>query len=963
MLMFSFPVNLQAKQDTKLKLSEKFKLNNTASYNESDVLGDGRTGEKPSYSALLSEYKEHGYQLAIGAEIVLDSRLAKAHAKGNAHLLTEIAGRENALVWDEDVDFFEWIIEVPQDGLYEILVEYYPLGGSGNPIQRQVMVDGNIPFEEAESIYFYRVWTDKEEPKVNNIGDEVRPGQEEEKIWKTVALTDHQGMYTDPFLFYLTKGVHSLRLIFTEEPMAIGDIIIKAPAAVPSYREVSDYYKQQGYTSTVQTVRFEAETNAVGKNDPTIRRESDGDPMTYPASSTYRKLNMIGGWRWRKGNMSITWKFSAPEAGLYKIGMRVGQWYQDGMPVFRQIAIDGKVPFSELKEYKFTYERGWQTKVLSDSGGEPYLFYLEEGEHELSMTVKMGPLVEVIESNKDDMLLLSEVIRRIIMLTGSEPDMNYEYELDKKIPDLLDNLKKLSLSMEAKVKTLNKISDGSPAMANNFLMIRDQLNKMVRNPDTIPMKLNDLNSALNNLGTWSLGLQDHPLAIDYFLAGPPDEKWENKQSNLFQKIKATWQNFINSFTKDYDSVGSIYANQIETNKVIDVWIARGKEWAEVIKEMADENFTPKTGIGVDINVLPGGAGAVDALMLSICSGKAPDAALGITSEYPVEYAIRGALADMTQFDDFDKVQKRFLPQIMIPYQYNGGVYALPETMLFKAMFYRKDILDELGIVLPDTWEDLYQHVLPVLYQHGMEFYSDRDLSTFLFQLGGEYYKDGGRTTALDTPKGYQAFRELTELFSIYNMPVNANFFNRIRQGTIPIGIGDYYTYVQLSVAAPELVGRWDIAPLPGHITEEGVINRSTGGIVEHADIILSHSIKKYDSWEFLKWWTSDDIQTKFGIEMESLMGVQARWNTANVNAFTKMPWNKQDLNVIKEQWKWANAVPVVLGGYFTSRHTENAWNRVVIGGMNVRDSLEMAIKDINRELRNKQVEYGFVNVP
>lgn len=98
---------------------------------------------------------------------------------------------------------------------------------------------------------------------------------------------------------------------------------------------------------------------------------------------------------------------------------------------------------------------------------------------------------------------------------------------------------------------------------------------------------------------------------------------------------------------------------------------------------------------------------------------------------------------------------------------------------------------------------------------------------------------------------------------------------------------------------------------------------------------------------------------KFGRELEALMGVQARWNTANIYAFTKLPWNKQHLKVIQEQWEWATEMPVVLGGYFTGRHTSNAWNRVVLGEMNVRDSLELAIKDINRELISKQVEYGF----
>jgi len=48
----------------------------------------------------------------------------------------------------------------------------------------------------------------------------------------------------------------------------------------------------------------------------------------------------------------------------------------------------------------------------------------------------------------------------------------------------------------------------------------------------------------------------------------------------------------------------------------------------------------------------------------------------------------------------------------------------------------------------------------------------------------------------------------------------------------------------------------------------------------------------------------------------------------------------------------------VLGGYFTSRHLNNAWNSVIIDGEPVRDAMEKAVEDINRELRMKQEEYG-----
>ena len=61
-----------------------------------------------------------------------------------------------------------------------------------------------------------------------------------------------------------------------------------------------------------------------------------------------------------------------------------------------------------------------------------------------------------------------------------------------------------------------------------------------------------------------------------------------------------------------------------------------------------------------------------------------------------------------------------------------------------------------------------------------------------------------------------------------------------------------------------------------------------------------------------------------------------------------------------EQWDWFQERPVVLGGYFTPRHVDNAWNEVVLQGKNERESLEAAVRAINRELRKKQEEFGII---
>ena len=209
------------------------------------------------------------------------------------------------------------------------------------------------------------------------------------------------------------------------------------------------------------------------------------------------------------------------------------------------------------------------------------------------MTVKLGDYTSIMQSLNKDTLILSQMIRKITMLTGREPDVNFDYQFDRSIPGLLDNFTYISRSLQQKISSLEQISETRPSMANNFHTISNQLDRMVKDPFSIASRLNDLDQAQTNMGTWLLSMKDNPMMIDYFVVQPPDAKAPRANSNFFQKIWATLRNFIISFYKDYDRVGSIYDEDAEFNEIINVWVARGTEWAEVIKKWQILTLLPR----------------------------------------------------------------------------------------------------------------------------------------------------------------------------------------------------------------------------------------------------------------------------------------------------------------------------------------------------------------------------------
>lgn len=933
--------------------------------------------EELTYADVLGQYEKSGFKNAPeGSKIELlpeDATLGKGDL--SSYLVSNLDGYEGkSIETTKENQSIEWTFDVEEDGLYEIYVDYQSDGGNGAKIQRSFSIDGEVPFQEANNISLYRYYEEEGEVTVNAIGDEVWPSIVEIPTWQNSALFDSKGYYAEPLLFYLTKGSHTLNIGYVDQPFYLGKVVIQAPVELPTYEEVKKQYEAAGYkeANIDEPIKFQAEETA-WRNASTIRRESESDPKCQPSSLTSRVLNVIGGSRWSEGNQSITWEFEVQEAGLYRINFKGKQSFNEGMPSYRSIAIDGEIPFKELQEYMFEYNEGWDGYTIEDENDEPYLFYFEPGTHSITMTVKIGRIKDVVNGTMHYIEYLSEVVRKLTKITGSDPDVNYEYNLYRTMPELSDELTYVADGLESCADIFKDISNVTTTMEKNYRDIIAKLRSFAEDTERVIKSFADLTEMQTNLGSYLLEMADMPLRIDYFEIAQPDDDIKIQTANFFEKVWVTCANFVSSFTKNYDSIGNQKSE--DDDNIIDVWIARGTEWGEILKDLVDEDFTKETGIEVNVNIIPSGqlnAGSVSMLMLSINSGEAPDVALGVDYSSPAEFAFRDAVVDISKFDDFEEVKSQFYETMFTPYTYKDGVYALPETMDFTVLIYRKDIMSELGLDIPTTWDELYQNTLPKLYENNLSFSfpvdsaaasnspsSLRGMTMLLAQNGGGYYTEDGMKSALDNAAAFSAFEQWTQLYTNYGLDAEANFFTRMRTGQSPIGVGEYATYLKFLNAAPELFGRWGIAPMLGTTKEDGTIDRSVGGISTSACVIMEQSDKQDKAWEFMKWWMSTDTQVKFGREVEAALGTGARWNTANIEAFESLPWDQDDLKIIKEQMSLAQEQPIVLGGYFTTRHLVNAWNRVVVGNQNPRDALEEAVVDINKELRTKHEEYGF----
>ena len=140
----------------------------------------------------------------------------------------------------------------------------------------------------------------------------------------------------------------------------------------------------------------------------------------------------------------------------------------------------------------------------------------------------------------------------------------------------------------------------------------------------------------------------------------------------------------------------------------------------------------------------------------------------------------------------------------------------------------------------------------------------------------------------------------------YKIPLQFDFVTRFRVGEMPLAIVDFGMFNNLQVTAPEIRGDWDFAPVPGTVREDGTIDRSVMSSGT-AIMMMASTENPEKSWEFMKWWTSDETQLRYGRELEAILGTSARYPTANLNAFKNLPWSLNDYNKITSQRSYAKA--------------------------------------------------------
>lgn len=895
----------------------------------------------------------------------------------DAKVTDEYEGAEKALYTGNDSKV-TWEVDVPEEGFYNVYLEYMTVKSRGVAIERAFYVNGELPFQNASDMTFLRMWTDASEPRVDNRGNEIRPTQTEVYGWQSTYLKDKMGYVSEPYQFYFEKGKNTITLEAVNEPMVLRKLDIVA---------VEDEFKYADYTAAQTGTKAAGSgldyVQIVQGEDSTVRSESSlyakydrASAITKPYSITKTILNYIGGEAWRNPGQWIEWNVEVPEDGYYHLCIKGRQNYDRGNISYRSLSIDGKVPFDEMKQVAFRFGNDWESLVLSDESDKPYSFYLTKGTHTVRLEATLGDMGMILEELSDSTFRLNQIYRTLLVYTGATPDQYRDYKVDQVYPEIME-----AMSLESKrlYKMVDEVVETTGQKADKIASaqtLAQQLERFCEKPEKITLEFTTFKENISALGSAILSMSETKLDIDYIAVYGENAKLDKDKSNFFKKAAHEVKSFFASFFIDYDAVGDVYADESNTVKV---WVLTGRDQGTILKSMIDDTFTPATGIPINVEIV-----GADALLNAVVAGNGPNVVLSVGAGQPVDFALRNAVEDLTQFADYEEVLKEFAPSTYRQYMLDDSLYALPETLFYNVMFYRKDVLEDLELEVPQTWKELIE-MLPTIQGNNLSVgiptaggssesaaastavaSAQADLSmyfTLLYQQGGDLYNDKGTQTIINNEAGVAAFKEYTKYFTDYGIPVIYDFVTRFRSGEMPIGIANFTTYNTLVVSAPEIAGLWDFTLVPGtektdengnaYIDRSAFVSGSATMMLKTEDEKLKQS-----AWEFMKWWASSDTQVRFGREIEALLGSSARYATANMEAIKQLSWSASDIEILEKQLSYTVGIREVPGGYYTGRHISNACRKVINEKTDPRETIiDYSIK-IDEELTKKRKEFG-----
>lgn len=290
---------------------------------------------------------------------------------------------------------------------------------------------------------------------------------------------------------------------------------------------------------------------------------------------------------------------------------------------------------------------------------------------------------------------------------------------------------------------------------------------------------------------------------------------------------------------------------------------------EVMQALVERYNAEHSEVEIE-NVFIGWGELLPKLQLAVTGGDMPDLAAADMVWMPY-LANSGALVPLNSFIEASEVDiQDFYPALLAVNTYDDQIYGLPVSTNNLELFINSDLFEAAGLdpaAPPTTWDELrdaaVQCANPERGVIGMELYTQPgegltwQFQVYLWQAGGDFLTEDLSAAAFNSEAGLKALNYWLDL--IESGAYTLSDWGLFGQGQACMVMdGSWMVGIWAETAPFE----WTTAPMP--YPEDGEPATNMGG--EHIFIMAQDEAKQQAAWDFIRWFTSPEIQLEWDKE-------------------------------------------------------------------------------------------------
>ena len=375
-----------------------------------------------------------------------------------------------------------------------------------------------------------------------------------------------------------------------------------------------------------------------------------------------------------------------------------------------------------------------------------------------------------------------------------------------------------------------------------------------------------------------------------------------------------------------------------------MWLVGSEAQARTINRLA-QTFTQRTGVTVRCEAISWGE-AHSKYLTAVAGGVEPDiGTMGLT--WGVEFGRLGALVDLKPMfpEGVAAMQKQTFPGLWESVESGGTVYGVPFDVSVQLLYHRTDLIP----LAPATWDDLTKLLAKMKADKQRMIFDWGNLSwvgysSFLWQAGGDFYNASRTEATLDTPEAEKALKFFRDLYLEHDVPkTSVPVEQGLRTGEFPLVISGNWKIVSLQTGAPEIAGKWAVAPLP-----KGPSGKRTAFLGGRTASIFAKSKHKAEAWKFLEFLFEPEVHKAL---YEDGLKTYDAYLPPNMASWDALPMEPAMKAVLLQQTKEAKGPPAVIGWTENTHVLEEAIQGVILKGEDPEKALERVDQAMTRNIK------------